>query len=79
MTEEKENRLTPRIKALFIILFIVYCLGNISEMIYHDKNNIKTGHCPICSQKFEYRDTQSKVVCENCNYIMIFSVGDDDE
>ena len=75
MTEEKESRLTLGTRTIMLIIFFV-SLIIVGISLHRLETNTK--FCPICSHRFEYDDTQSKVVCKNCNYIMIFSVGDDE-
>lgn len=30
--------------------------------------------CPVCRNEFEYSENQSKIICSNCGYIMIFDI-----
>ena len=64
---------------LIVFLLSLYILIPMLISVLKKESDTKIRCCPICSHRFEYSDTQAKVVCENCNYIMIFSVGEDIE
>lgn len=80
MTEEEKHTFPKGLAIIIAMIFVAFVSYQMGYNDYYSKQeDIKTGNCPMCRHRFERKKNQAKVVCENCDMIILFSIDDEVE